>query len=57
MKNDVNLRSYEGVESVQSVLADESFKKYCNKKLESCFYDLDHLSIGTYPLQHYHKED
>ena len=48
MKNDVNLRSYEGVESVQSVLADESFKKYCNKKLESCFYDLEFIKDNIY---------
>lgn len=48
MKNDVNLKSYEGVESVQSALSDEKFKEYCDKKLESCSYDLEFIKKYIY---------
>lgn len=48
MKNDVNLMSYEGVESVQSALSDEAFEEYCDKKLESCTYDLEFIKDNIY---------
>lgn len=48
MKNDINLRSYEGVESVQGALSDEDFKAYCNKKLESCEQDLEFIKKHIY---------
>lgn len=48
MKNDDNLRSYEGVESVQGAFSDEKFKEYCNEKLESCSYDLEFIKNNIY---------
>ena len=48
MKNDVNLRSYEGVESVQGALSDEKFKEYCDEKLESCSDDLEFIKNNIY---------
>lgn len=51
MKNDVNLRSYEGVESVQSALSDREFKEYCDKKLESCTDDLAFIKDNIYSSQ------
>lgn len=48
MNNDVNLRSYDGVESVQGALSDEEFKEYCDKKLESCIYDLEFIKKHVY---------
>lgn len=48
MRNDVNLRSYEGVERVQSALSDKEFKEYCDKKLESCTYDLEFIKNNIY---------
>lgn len=48
MKNEVNLRSYDGVESIQGALSDEDFKEYCDKKLESCEYDLEFIKNNIY---------
>lgn len=48
MNNDVNLRSYDGVESVQGALSDEDFKEYCDKKLESCICDLEFIKKHVY---------
>lgn len=48
MKNDVNLRSYEGVESVQGAFSDVEFKEYCDKKLESCADDLEFIKDNIY---------
>ncbi len=48
VKNDVNLRSYEGVESVQGALSDREFKEYCDKKLVSCTDDLAFIKDNIY---------
>lgn len=48
MKNDVNLRSYEGVETIQSALSDEKFKEYCANKIESCICDLEFIKDNIY---------
>lgn len=48
MKNDINLKSYEGVEKVQSALSDKEFKEYCDKKIESCIYDLEFIKDNIY---------
>ncbi len=48
MKNSVNLRSYDGVEKVQSTFSDKEFKEYCDKKLESCTEDLEFIKNNIY---------